>query len=128
MIRAAFATTATNVTLTAGTLVLSAVSFCQMALASQLLLALSELTAALQWQTLFLANPMSTSHYSSRPFQGPTPTPPNKKRHSLLFASGFWALAVVDIMALAGSTDIIEALTFAGLTLINVAVLLHITR
>jgi len=69
---------------------------------------------------------MSTSHYS-RPFQGPTP-PPNKKRHSLLFASGFWALAVVDIMALAGSTDIIEALTFAGLTLINVAVLLHITR
>jgi hypothetical protein len=37
-------------------------------------------------------------------------------------------LAVVDIMALAGATDIIEALTFAGLTLINVAVLLHITR
>ncbi len=85
---------------------------------------LSELTAALQWQTLSLAN-MSTSHYS-RPYQGATP--PNKKRHSLFFASGFWALAVVDIMALAGATDIIEALTFAGLTLINVAVLLHITR
>ena len=70
---------------------------------------------------------MSTSHYS-RPFQGPTPTPPNKKRHSLLFASGFWSLALVDIMALAGSTDIVEALTFAGLTLINVAVMLRITR
>ena len=70
---------------------------------------------------------MSTSHYS-RPFQGPTPIPPNKKRHSLWYASGFWALALVDIMALAGSTDIVEALTFAGLTLINVAVMLRITR
>lgn len=69
---------------------------------------------------------MSTSHYS-RPFQGPTP-PPNKKRHSLWYASGFWAMAVVDIMALAGATDLIEALTFAGLTLINVAVMLRITR
>jgi hypothetical protein len=97
-----------------------------MALASQHHLVLSELTAALQWQTLFPAN-MSTSHYS-RPYQGPTPTPPNKKRHSLWYASGFWALAAVDILALAGATDIIEALTFAGLTLINVAVLLHITR
>ena len=71
---------------------------------------------------------MSTSHYSSRPYQGPTPTPPNKKRHSLWYASGFWVLAVVDIMALAGATDLVEALTFAGLTLINVAVMLRITR
>ena len=68
---------------------------------------------------------MSTSHYS-RPYQGPIP--PNKKRHSLLFASGFWALAVVDIMALAGATDLVEALTFAGLTLLNVAILLRLTR
>ena len=70
---------------------------------------------------------MSTSHYS-RPFQGPQNPPPNKKRHSLWFASGFWMLAVVDMMALAGASDIVEALTFAGLTLINVAVMLHITR
>jgi len=70
---------------------------------------------------------MSTSHYS-RPFQGPTPTPPNKKRNSLYYCAGFWVLAVVDIMALAGSTDIVEALTFAALTLINVAVMLRITR
>ena len=70
---------------------------------------------------------MSTSHYS-RPFQGPTPTPPNKKRHSLWYASGFWVLALIDIMALAGATDLVEALTFAGLTLINVAVMLRITR
>lgn len=70
---------------------------------------------------------MSTSHYSSRPYQGPTP-PPNKKRHSLLFTAGFWSLALVDIMALAGATDLVEALTFAGLTLINVAVLLRLTR
>lgn len=69
---------------------------------------------------------MSTSHYS-RPFQGPTP-PPNKKRHSLWYASGFWVLAIVDMMALAGATDLVEALTFAGLTLINVAILLRLTR
>jgi len=69
---------------------------------------------------------MSTSHYSSRPYQGPIP--PNKKRHSLWYASGFWVLALVDIMALAGSTDIVEALTFAGLTLLNVAILLRLTR
>ena len=68
---------------------------------------------------------MSTSHYS-RPFQGPIP--PNKKRHSLYYCAGFWVLALVDIMALAGATDLIEALTFAGLTLINVAVMLRITR
>jgi len=37
-------------------------------------------------------------------------------------------LAVIDMMALAGASDIVEALTFAGLTLINVAVMLHITR
>jgi hypothetical protein len=35
---------------------------------------------------------------------------------------------MVDILALAGASNIVEALTFAGLTLINVAVLLHITR
>lgn len=70
---------------------------------------------------------MSTSHYSSRPYQGPTP-PPNKKRHSLWYASGFWLLAIIDMMALAGATDLVEALTFAGLTLLNVAILLRLTR
>lgn len=37
-------------------------------------------------------------------------------------------MALVDIMALAGATDLVEALTFAGLTLINVAILLRLTR
>ena len=69
---------------------------------------------------------MTTSHYS-RPFHGPTP-PPNKPKHSLLFSAGFWLLAVVDILALAGANDIVESLTFAGLTLINVAVMLRLTR
>lgn len=69
---------------------------------------------------------MSTSHYS-RPFQGPTP-PPNKKRHSLIFSGAFWLLAVVDILALAGANDIVESLTFAALTIINVGVILRITR
>lgn len=69
---------------------------------------------------------MSTSHYS-KPFQGPTP-PPNKKRNSLLFSAGFWLLAIVDILALTGANDIVEAATFAGLTIINVGVILRITR
>jgi hypothetical protein len=70
---------------------------------------------------------MSTSHYSSRPYQGPIP-PPNTKRHSLLFCAGFWALGMVDILALAGAADIVESLTFAGLTIINVGVILRLTR
>ena len=69
---------------------------------------------------------MSTSHYS-RPLQGPTP-PPNKKRNSLLFSAGFWILAVIDIMALAGANDLVEALTFAGLAIINVGVLLRLSK
>jgi len=115
-----------SATLTAGTLDLSAALSCQMAVASQHHLALSVLTAAQQWQTLFRANSMSTSHYS-RPYQGPTP-PPNTKRHSLLCCAGFWALAMVDILALAGASDIVEALTFAGLTLLNVAILIRLTK
>lgn len=70
---------------------------------------------------------MSTSHYSSRPYQGPTP-PPNTKRHSLLYCAGFWALAILDILALAGASDLVESLTFAALTIINVAVLIRLTR
>jgi len=69
---------------------------------------------------------MSTSHYS-RPFQGPTP-PPNKRKHSILFSAGFWMLAIVDILALAGANDMVEALIFAALTIINVGVILRLTR
>lgn len=69
---------------------------------------------------------MSTSHYS-KPFQGPTP-PPNKRKHSLLFSAGFWMLAIVDILALAGANDLVEALTFAGLAIMNVGVILRLTR
>jgi len=35
---------------------------------------------------------------------------------------------MVDILALAGASDIVEALTFAGLTLINVAILIRLTK
>lgn len=68
---------------------------------------------------------MSTSHYS-RPYRA-TPVP-NTKRHSVLYCAGFWALAMVDILALAGASDIVESLTFAGLTLINVGIILRLTR
>ena len=35
---------------------------------------------------------------------------------------------MVDILALAGASDIVESLTFAGLTLINVGIILRLTR
>ena len=37
-------------------------------------------------------------------------------------------LAIVDILALAGANDLVEALTFAGLAIINVGVILRLTR
>ena len=86
-----------------------------MALASQLRLEHLALTAAQQWQTLFPAN-MSTSHYS-RPFQGPTP--PNRPRRTAWYLAGFGGLLLVDILALAGSRDLVESLTLVGLTVIN---------
>ena len=35
---------------------------------------------------------------------------------------------MVDILALAGASDVVEALTFASLALINVAILLRLTK
>jgi len=61
---------------------------------------------------------MSTSHYSSRHYQGPTP-PPNKPKHTIWYLAGFGGLLLVDILALAGSRDLVESLTLVGLTVIN---------
>jgi len=71
---------------------------------------------------------MSTSHYSHRPYQGPTPMPKNTKRHTLFYSGAFWALSLVDVLALVGSTDLVENLCFAGLALINAYVLACHTR
>ena len=60
---------------------------------------------------------MSTSHYSSRPYQGPTP--PNRPRRTAWYLAGFGGLLLVDILALAGSRDLVESLTLVGLTIIN---------
>lgn len=69
---------------------------------------------------------MSTSHYSQRPYQGPQPAPKNTRRHTLLYSGAFWALAAVDILALIGSTELVDNLCFAGLALINAYFLLRI--
>jgi len=87
---------------------------------------------------------MSTSRYSKPDIISPSRTDdypehhmklrfpshvaPNTRRTGLFFKAGFWALLLVDILALGGSNDCVEAITFSVLTLINVAVMLHITK
>ena len=71
---------------------------------------------------------MSTSHYSQGPHPAPKPAPKNTKRHTLLCSGAFWALTLVDVMALIGSTDLLENLSFAGLALINAYALARYTR
>ena len=65
---------------------------------------------------------MSTSHYSSRPYQGPTPPPNTRKRNGTKIAiiSG---LFIVDALALIGATNLGEAITFALLMLVNLLAL-----
>jgi len=50
---------------------------------------------------------MSTSHYS-RPFQGPIP--PNKRRYTTAKLATISGLFIIDLLALIGSTDIVESL------------------
>jgi len=77
---------------------------------------------------------MSTSRYSKpdmhypRKLRFPVNVAPNTRRTGLFFKTAFWALLIVDILALAGAHDCVEAITFSLLTLINVAVMLHITK
>jgi hypothetical protein len=77
---------------------------------------------------------MSTSRYSKpdtgypRTLRFPPHVAPNTRKTGLFFKAGFWALLLVDVLALGGSNDFAEAVTFSILTLINVAVMLHITK
>jgi hypothetical protein len=62
---------------------------------------------------------MSTSHYSSRPYQGPTPPLRNTRRFTAAKLGTIGALLLVDILAMIGAQNLGEALTFAGLIVIN---------
>ena len=62
---------------------------------------------------------MSTSHYSSRPpYRGPQP-PPNTRRWTAWKLAIIGGLFIVDLLALIGANDLRMALTFAGLTMVN---------
>lgn len=66
---------------------------------------------------------MSTSHYSSRPpYRNlhPTPNTPKRTKAKLAIIGG---LLVVDLLACIGASNLVEALTFAGLMLVNLWVL-----
>jgi hypothetical protein len=87
---------------------------------------------------------MSTSRYSKPDIISPSRTDdylephmklhfpphvaPNTRKTRLFFKAGFWGLLLVDVLALGGSKNFVEAVTFSVLTLINVAVMLHITK
>lgn len=61
---------------------------------------------------------MSTSHYSSRPFRGLQGVP-NKRRYTKFKYAIIATLLLVDILALIGSTDIVESLALVLLVLVN---------
>jgi hypothetical protein len=61
---------------------------------------------------------MSTSHYSSRPFQGPTP-PRNTRKWTAAKLATIGALLVVDLLALIGSTNLGESIALACLVIVN---------
>ena len=60
---------------------------------------------------------MSTSHYS-RPYRGPQPSPNTPKRTGLKIAI-IGGLLLVDLLACIGANNLGEALTFAGLMVVN---------
>jgi hypothetical protein len=62
---------------------------------------------------------MSTSHYSRRPYQGPQPTAPNTKRHSIAYACGLGALLITDLVAIQFCDCLGESLVIAGLAVLT---------
>ena len=63
---------------------------------------------------------MSTSHYSSRPYQGPQHiSQPNKPRRSIAYACGLGALLVADIVALGFVDCLVDSLVVAGLAILT---------
>lgn len=77
-----------------------------------------------------VTSPSRTDQYPERGMglQFPFRVAPNTRRKRLLYTGAFWALLVFDLLAIAGATERVEAATFVGITLLNVAVMLHVTR
>lgn len=65
---------------------------------------------------------MSTSHYASRPHRAQTP-PPNTRRYTAGKLVIIGILLVIDVIAFGGAEDLRVATTFAGLAIVNCAVL-----
>ena len=61
---------------------------------------------------------MSTSHYSSRPFQGPTP-PRNTRKHTVAKLAIIGALLIADILAIIGSGNLVESIALVCLVIVN---------
>jgi hypothetical protein len=66
---------------------------------------------------VLLAANMSTSHYS-RPYR-PQHVAPNTRKHTAAKLATIGALLVVDMLALIGSTDLVESCAFAALVIVN---------
>lgn len=60
---------------------------------------------------------MSTSRYS-RPYQGPQP-PPNTRRWTAVKLATIFALLGIDLLALIGSTNLIDSLALVILVIVN---------
>ena len=60
---------------------------------------------------------MSTSHYS-RPYRAHTP-PPNTRKHTGLKLVTIGTLLLVDLLAMIGSTNLVESCAFAALVVVN---------
>jgi hypothetical protein len=59
---------------------------------------------------------MSTSHYSSRSYRATPPNTPKRTGTKLAIIGG---LLLVDLLACIGANNLGEALTFAGLMVVN---------
>jgi hypothetical protein len=67
---------------------------------------------------------MSTSHYSSGPYQGPQKPPtPNRRKRSVAYACGLGCLLLVDIVAIQHAECLGEALTIAALIVLTIGAL-----
>lgn len=65
---------------------------------------------------------MSTSHYSSGPYQGPQ-KPPNRRKRSVAYACGLGCLLLADLVAIQHAECLGEALTIAALILLAIGAL-----
>jgi len=70
-----------------------------------------------RWLTASSLTKMSTSHYS-RPYR-PRTVAPNTRKHTGLKIATLGTLLIVDMLAMIGSTNIVESCAFAALVIVN---------